>query len=347
MEIFECAHCATALTRPVARARFPAHAHHQVRVNGRLPALMAAGSYAVDPEPSGPPWRPWSRVAPEEAERRGYWAPVRALSEGLPGRVVCAPGDVLGTEVVPERAAGGCCGIGGPNLACRGCRRIVGSLEDLCDVWHAVWLEPDEVRARPVGPSPPPAGWAELVHDRSAPPPLGPDGRWSPRAEQDATVALVQLLAAADGALVRFEHRSAAALFGTMPEQLRPGGTGPARRCALHGPGLPLSDPRPELAIVPLHPQTGESWPVPPGVTAVPLDLDLWRHLAHGRHRPAVRVGGALRAALDRDEPAPAPHPPPAWFDAGLLADLLARRPAVRGPALGFAHCAARTRTWW
>lgn len=96
------------------------------------PPVLEAGTYAVDPEPYGPPWRPWEEVGAQEAAARGVFAAVGALSDGPPDTVLLAPGDMRGTGLIPERAEGYCMGIngsGGPNLACLGCgcRSVHGS----------------------------------------------------------------------------------------------------------------------------------------------------------------------------------------------------------------------------
>ncbi|MFJ5885520.1 hypothetical protein [Kitasatospora cineracea] len=173
-----------------------------------MPVLMAAGSYAVDPGPSGGRWRSWAELAEGEAEARGYYAPVEGVRDGPVGRMLCAPGDV----------------------------------------------------------------------------------------------------------------------------------TGPAKRCALYGPDLPRSRPHPDLALVPLHPDTGELWPVPPGVRAVPLHAEIWRHLAFHDERPAVRAGHRLRAELARDDPQPPHRGYWPWVDHQLIRDLLARMPAVRRPGVRAAY---------
>lgn len=59
--VFACAGCGAVLTAPVSQIALPVHAHHSYG-HELLPALMEPGTYAVDPEPSGPPWRPWSEI---------------------------------------------------------------------------------------------------------------------------------------------------------------------------------------------------------------------------------------------------------------------------------------------
>lgn len=62
---------------------------------------MESGTFAVDPEPWGPPWRPWSEIDPDEAAARGIHAPLHALSDSAPGAIVIAPGDIRGTLLIP------------------------------------------------------------------------------------------------------------------------------------------------------------------------------------------------------------------------------------------------------
>ncbi|MFF4341489.1 hypothetical protein ACFY00_16330 [Kitasatospora sp. NPDC001540] len=339
MEILACAHCGAALTGPVTRVRFPPYAHHPVGNGHPMPVLMDAGTYAVDPEPSGKPWRRWEELAAGEAEARGYHAPVPRVPDGPVGRVLLAPGDATGAVLVRERAVDGyCCGIGGDNLSCAACLRPVGGRDDDCSIWQAAWLEPDAVRAVPAGPDRPPADWTALVRDRSGPLPVSEWGRWDERSEQETTLALAHLIAAADGRPVRIEHGHAAALLGPALGPYLRTATGPAKRCTLYGPDLPPTGPRPDLALVPLHPQTGEAWPAPPGVRAVPLHVEVWRHLAFHDERPAVRAGHRLRAELARDDPQPPYRGYWLWVDERLLRDTLARLPAVRGPAVRAVH---------
>ncbi|MFD7729100.1 hypothetical protein ACFV6F_01760 [Kitasatospora phosalacinea] len=339
METLACAHCGAALTGPVTRVRFPPYAHLGVGV-GMLPALLDAGTYAVDPEPSGPPWRFWGELAEGEAEARGYQAPVQAVPVGPAGRLLCVPADATGTVLVRDRTDGSA------TMACAACRRPVGARYDEWATWQGVWLEPGAVRAAPAGPDRPPADWTELVRDRSGPRPVDARGCWSHRCEQEATMTLVDLLLAADGSPVVFEHRAAARLLGRELGHYLRTATGPAKRCALHGPGLPLADPHPDLALVPRHPQTGEAWPAPPGVRAVPLDVEVWRELAFADDRRAVRVGGPLRAELERDDPLPPHHWRPVFFCTRLVRDTLARQPGVRTSAVR-AALAVRARAPW
>lgn len=80
MVVFECVGCGAALTVPVSRVELPDNAHQQWG-NGvdSLGVLVESGTFAVDPEPSGPPWRRWEDVGEEEAAARGVFAPVFSI----------------------------------------------------------------------------------------------------------------------------------------------------------------------------------------------------------------------------------------------------------------------------
>ena len=338
-DVFACSRCGTALTVPVSRVALPVHAHHRYG-HELLPPLMAPGTYAIDPEPSGPPWRPWSEIGAEEAEVRGVFAPVPVLSFGAPGAIVVAPGDVRGTVVIPERCDGYCMGLDGrdgPNLACARCGRPVATRIDDCSLWQAVWLAPDAVRRLPVdGPAPRTVGWETLAEECEGTPPIEPPGVWSPLWEAAVGEALAHLLAASEGAPVAVPDGLAADTFGRALDALLPPGP-PARSAVLAGPGLPVPDPAPDLVVVPRHPQTGEVWQ-PPGGTGnrpvVPLAADVWVHLAFHRERPLLPVTGGLPDGVLRDDPPPMRPWGPFCPDSGVFLNTLARLPAVRRPWL-------------
>ncbi|MFD5871376.1 hypothetical protein [Streptomyces sp. NPDC060322] len=144
MFVFACAGCGAALTIPLAQVALP-HAHQTFGNGVRLPVLMDPGTFAVEPEPWGPPWRRWEEVDPDEAAARGIHAPLPALSDGAPGAVAIAPGDARDTVLIPEKGGGCYCGLGwgdGPNMACEACGLPVGSRIDDCSVWQVVWFAP-------------------------------------------------------------------------------------------------------------------------------------------------------------------------------------------------------------
>lgn len=328
MAVFACAGCGAALTVPVSRVALPVHAHQSCG-HELLPALMEPGTYAVDPEPFGPPWR---EVGPAEAAARGVFAPVHSLPFGTPGRVAVAPGDTCGTVLLLDRCDGYCMGLDGrdgPNLACARCGLAVATRIDDCSLWQAVWFEPNAVRRLPVaGPVRVAADWATLPEGT---PPVVQPGAWSPRWEAAVGVALAHLLAVSAGTPVAVPDGLVADVFGRVLDALLPAGP-PVKTAVLAGPGLP--DPAADVALVPVHPRTGEAWQAPGTVATVPLAAEVWAHLAFHRDRLPIPATGGLPVGVLRDDPLP-PHPwQPFRPDSGLFLHALARLPAVRQPWL-------------
>jgi hypothetical protein len=193
MAVFECVGCGAGLTARLTEVPLPGHAH-QMYGHELMPALMEPGTYAVDPEAWGPPWRKWDEVGEEEAAARGIYAPVYSLSYGAKGWVVIAPGDGRGMRLIPERLAGYCYGVDGregPNLACEGCGKPVATRIDDCALWQEVRLYPAAVRAVPSVERPVPE--ADI-------PPVTAAGRWDPRWEAEVGITLAHLVAASGGA---------------------------------------------------------------------------------------------------------------------------------------------------
>ncbi|MFV8132944.1 hypothetical protein [Streptomyces syringium] len=335
MTVFACARCDAVLTAPVTRVALPVHARHSCG-HELLPPLMAPGTYAVDPEPSGPPWRPWSEIAADEAEARGIFAPLHALSFGPPGAIVVAPGDTRGTVLIPERCDGYCMGLDGrdgPNLACAHCGQEVATRIDDCSYWQTVWLVPHAVRRLAAdGPARPAADWETLAQQQGTPP-IEPPGAWSPRWEAAIGAALAHLLAVSEGTPVAVPEGLAMDVFGRVLDVLLPPGP-PAKRAALAGPGLPAPDPAPDIVLVPLHPRTGKAWRPSTTMETVPLAADVWTHLAFPREGLPLPVTGRMPDGVLRDEPLPR-HP---WGsfrpDSRVFLHTLARLPAVRQPWL-------------
>ncbi|MER7856406.1 hypothetical protein ABTZ98_28195 [Streptomyces bacillaris] len=351
MFVFVCAGCGVELTAPLSRVALPPHAHQAYGNGLQLGVLMEAGTFAVDPD-------------------------------GAPGPVVLPPGDVRGTRLIPERAAGSCCGLDGtegPNMACDTCGLPVASRIDDCSLWQAVWLAPGAVRAVLVDDTDSlPFTWAELLEEGEGAPPFEPiatwapgSGRdhfwsWSPRWEAAAGQALAHLLAASEGRPVSVPDGWCAQVFrraldALLPEA-RPGGlpeagshllpaNGPGaplpadraarptagrvvRLAVLAGPGLPVPDAGADIALVPVHPQTGEAWTPDTAAVPVPLPFDVWRWLAFPRPHRAVPASGGLPDGVLRDDP-PAPHPRSLFrADPGVFRHTLARLPAARRPWL-------------
>jgi hypothetical protein len=97
---------------------------------------MPPGTFAVDPEPSGPPY-----VLDESS---GF-----LVESGPSGTIVLNPDDGLGLEEHPgiSMRRGYCCGMDGewgPNLVCK-CGAIIATLYSDCYQVQEVRLQPDAV----------------------------------------------------------------------------------------------------------------------------------------------------------------------------------------------------------
>ncbi|WP_329262110.1 hypothetical protein OG417_04900 [Actinoallomurus sp. NBC_01490] len=337
--VFGCAGCGAALTAPVSRVALPVHAHHRYG-HEFLPPFMEPGTFAVDPEPFGPPWRPWDEVGADEAEARGVYAPVPSLSYGPRGAVAIAPGDARGTVLLPDRCGGYCLGLDGrdgPNLACTRCGRAVATRVDDCSYWQAVWLDPRAVR-RITGDDPPPRalGWETLPEER----PVEPSGAWSPLWEAAVSAALAHLLAVSSGARVDLPDGLVAETFGPALDDLLPSAAPPAKSLALAGPGR---SPAADIALVPRHPRTGETWPY--AGRTVPLAAEVWTYLALRHDRRPVPGAGRMSDDARRDEPPPLLPSMRFRPDRDLFLRTLARLPEVCEPWLRAIYDRVRNRT--
>nr|WSX47790.1 hypothetical protein OG409_01730 [Streptomyces sp. NBC_00974] len=357
MFVFVCAGCGSELTNPLSRVALPVHAH-QVYGNGaQLPVLMESGTFAVEPEPWGPPWRKWEEIHPDETAARGVYAPVHSLSDGVPGAIVIAPGDARGTVLIPESRGGGyCCGLdgaAGPNVACMECALPVASRIDDCSLWQAMWLAPNVVCRVPVdGVDAAPLTWAELMTEGKGTPPFEPIARWgsrmgaghwsnywcswSPRWEAAAGRALAHLLVASEGRPVIVPDGLAGEVFQRALDNMLPAGPQP-RYADLAGPGRPAPDGDADILLVPTHPQTGELWAPPaPEAYSVPLPFGVWLWLAFPEPDLPVPTSGVLPDGVLRDDfdpPATRPRHP-FRVDSGTFRRTLVRLPSVRSPWL-------------
>ncbi|MGW3111177.1 hypothetical protein [Streptomyces sp. NPDC001091] len=350
MFVFVCARCDAGLTVPLSQVALPAHARQKYGNGVQLPVLMESGTFAVDPDPWGGPWRMWDEVEPGEAEARGVYAPVRALSDSPAEAIVIAPGDIRGTRLIPENCDGACCGLDGadgPNLACAACDLPVATRVDDCSLWQAARLSSDAVRQVLVdGVHAEPYSWAELAEGEVRTPPFepiatwgGPLGSghywsWSPRWEAAAGQALAHLLVASEGQPVKVPGGLTADVFQRALDALLPADT-PPRRAVLAGPGAPLPEAGVDILLVPVHPRTGRTW-TPDGTAAsaylVPLPLGIWLWLVSPEPYLPVPTSGGLPQDVLRDDPLP---PRPNYLfraDQATFTHTLVRLPAVRSP---------------
>ncbi|MFI8385763.1 hypothetical protein [Streptomyces sp. NPDC085540] len=350
MFVFVCAGCGAELTIPLSPVALPVHAHQKYGNGIQLPVLMESGTFAVEPEPWGPPWQRWEEIDPDEAAARGIYAPLYALSDSAPGTVVIAPGDARGTVLIPHEAGGYCCGLDwgdGPNMACEACGLPVASRIDDCSLWQAVWLAPDAVHRLPVDDTDYDTAilsWEELLEEGVATPPMEPISRWgsllgldhwwswSPQWEAAAGRALAYLLAASDGRPVTVPPGLITEVFQRALDALLPADR-PARRAVLAGPGLSAPGPDADMILVPTHPQTGELWsPAGPDASArpVPLPFGIWMWMAFPEPHLYLPTSGTMPDGVLRDDPPP-PRPHHLFrADPGTFQHTLVRLPAVR-----------------
>lgn len=307
MTVFGCASCGAAVSTALCRVALPVH------------------------------WRCWEEVGAVEAEARGVYAPVFALSFGAPGAIVIAPGDVRGLVLIPERCEGLCCGVdgrAGPNLACARCGRPVATRVDDCSLWQAVWFDPGAVlRLSEDDPADRPIAWEAAMRELQDVPLLDLPGEWSPRWDAATGAALAHLLAASAGTPVALPGGLATELFGRALAALLPRGN-PTERLSFAGPGLPAPTDCTDLLLVPRHPRTGEPWRPSPTARLVPVPAEIWARIAFPETRVLVPAPGSLPDGVLRDDPLPAHPRSPFRPDGALFLTTLARLPAVRRPWL-------------
>ncbi|OIJ68026.1 hypothetical protein [Streptomyces mangrovisoli] len=345
MDVFVCAGCGAELTAAVSRVALPVHTHHGAWEQLH-PALMEPATYAVDPRPTGPPYRRWTEVGADAAARQGVFAPRYSVSFGARNRIVIAPGDSRSMTLILEKCEGYCRGVdgrAGPNLACDGCGRPVATRMDDCGMWQTVWLEPDAVVRRPSGPSAGPRpGWGDLERAEHRVPPVELDGSWNPRWEAAVGVALAHLVAVTEDRPVLLPAGPVGELLGDAVARWLPAGPDEPLSVEPAGPGIDPPRPRPDVLLVPRHPLTGASWR-PPGDqgAVVPLDSGVWAYLAHpGGDTAPVPATGALPEGVLRDDYPEPPRRP--WYplpaNRSAFVDTLVGLPAVRSPRLRRFH---------
>ncbi|RKN45254.1 hypothetical protein [Micromonospora endolithica] len=334
MTVFGCRACDTALTAPVSRVALPVHADQKYGNGpGSLVPALEPGTFAVNPLPSGPPWRRWAELDAGEAEALGWHAPRFSISAGPVGRVLITPGDVRGVVIDPGLVGdSACCGLadGEPNMVCVTCGTPVAIRIDDCGLRQATWLNPLTTHILEDGPGPHPVlDWADLIDQRPGIPPTEPGGGWHLMWAAAAASALAHLLAASGGGpTVIPDHQVAEVFRPTVERLVGPVSTGQERILVLAGPGVPDADGH--FALIPEHPQTGELWPVAPPVKPVPLAWDAWRHLAiHRAPKPVGRSVPIPPEALPALLPGHRFEP-----DGQIFLSVLARLPEIRQPRL-------------
>ncbi|WP_405429812.1 hypothetical protein [Streptomyces anulatus] len=344
MFVFMCAGCGAELTTPLSQVSLPVHTRQQYGNGTQLPVLMESGTFAVDPDPWGGPWRTWDEIDPGEAEARGIYAPVHALSDSTTGASVIAPGDIRGTRLIPEKRGDACCGLDGadgPNMACEACDLPVATRIDDCSLWQAVRLSSDAVHRVPVGSAhTTPLSWAELAAKGEKAPPFGPiatwGGRlgsnhywsWSPQWEAAAGHALAQRLAASEGPAAAGRR----ACVGTRP---RPDHPGPSPAALGRQPaGLGMNRYEEDVDARVRAGLSRSSQTAAASAYLVPLPLEVWLWLVSPQPYLPVPASGRIPQDVLRDDPLPLlPH---YLFraDRGTLQHTLVRLPAVRRPWL-------------
>lgn len=113
---------------------------------------------------------------------------------------------------------------------------------------------------------------------------------------------------------------------------------GPAkRRAVLAGPGKPSPGKGVDILLVPVHPQTGQTW-TPAGSTAsaylVPLPLGVWLWLTSPEPYLPIPASGRIPQDVLRDDPLPLLPNYLFRADRGTFQHTLVRLPAVRSPWL-------------
>ncbi|MFI8253867.1 hypothetical protein [Streptomyces filamentosus] len=327
MDLFVCAGCGAELSVPVERVALPPEAHASNH-HAWMPVLMEPGTYAVDPDPWGRPWRHREEIGASEAAALGVYAPLYAVATGPRNMIVLAPGDTRGTRLLPERSGDSCLGVVAgdePGLLCAGCGLGVGFREDDCGVRQTVRYDPGAVVRRSLGVPPPAASVRPL-------PPVDPEGHWDVRWTAAAGTALARLLAASGGRALRLPAGLPTVMFGRAVEGLLPAGP-PFLTVGLAGPGLPGTDA--DIVLVPADRRTGEPWRPAGDAVPVPLPAPVWARLTGAGETSPTPVSGTLPAQVVRDD---YPHPDrPAYLfhpDHRTLRRTLARMPEVRQPWL-------------
>jgi len=139
--VFCCAACNAPLTKPLVEAPLNMDAKAPYESENRdWEARQPLGTYAIDPEPFGPPYVP----VPGRIGYRNVHVP-----GGPRGTFVIAPSDALAMDPVPDPSRrSGCCGPSGSdglNLRCALCGAEVATECADCWTYQEIVLDPGAV----------------------------------------------------------------------------------------------------------------------------------------------------------------------------------------------------------
>jgi len=138
MTVFGCVSCGVVVTAEVSEVPYPDGEVVVLEERAEAPPRVRQGTFAVAPEPFGPPYEP----LPDR--------PQVLVSAGPRATILVHPDDVVGLRHHPDPSRlNGCCrldGADGLNLVCGGCgAEIATEVSDCWASWHDLRLHPDAV----------------------------------------------------------------------------------------------------------------------------------------------------------------------------------------------------------
>ncbi|MEU6771955.1 hypothetical protein [Streptomyces sp. NPDC046759] len=160
MNVLVCAACGRRLSPPLRLLpELPERPEYDGQDGARqAPSTVPRGRYAVDPEPSGPPYVPhpdpeWMGAAYPGTVMLDPDGPGCLTSAGPSGTFVVHPADARGfLNPNPDVRWAGCCSVpegDGPDRVCAGCGVGVASQLDSCTGPYETHFLPDAVRVVP------------------------------------------------------------------------------------------------------------------------------------------------------------------------------------------------------
>lgn len=162
LHVFACAGCGTELTAPVSRVALPVHSHHG-DWEELHPPLTGPATYAVDPRPTGPPWRLWEEVGKDAAAWQDGYAPVYSVSFDARNRIVITSASPGPWSWYPKSARAAARGWTAGPASTWHARDVSGPWRPawtIADCGRRCFLGPDAVARRPSGlPAASPPDW--------------------------------------------------------------------------------------------------------------------------------------------------------------------------------------------